>query len=107
VNELLLAVAADRVSAGPLGLLIVVLMMIATVLLIRSMNGRITKLPTEFPSPVDDPEPKAATEQKAAAKPKAAARPARKPEATEEPSVDRGPAARRPPGGGAPTSTSW
>lgn len=53
--SLLLALESDRVSAGPLGLLIIVLMMIATVLLIRSMNGRITKLPREFPPPVQEP----------------------------------------------------
>lgn len=49
------AVEADRVSAGPLGLLVVILMVIATVLLIRSMNGRLKRLPREFTPPADPP----------------------------------------------------
>ncbi len=55
----LLAVDPELVQAGPLGLLIVVLMIIATVFLIRNMNGRLKRLPREFPEqPVrgqDDP----------------------------------------------------
>ena len=50
----------SRVSAGPLGLLVVLLMVIATVLLIRNMNSRLKRLPREFtPPPViaDDPTP--------------------------------------------------
>jgi hypothetical protein len=35
--------------AGPMGLLIIVLMAIATVLLIRNMTARIKRLPAEFP----------------------------------------------------------
>lgn len=35
--------------AGPLGLLIVVLLGIATVLLIRNMNARLRRLPDRFP----------------------------------------------------------
>jgi len=35
--------------AGPLGLLIVVLLGIATFLLIRNMNARLRRLPAEFP----------------------------------------------------------
>ena len=50
--SLVLAVDADRVSAGPLGLLVVVLMILATVFLIRNMNARLKRLPREFP---DDP----------------------------------------------------
>jgi hypothetical protein len=46
-----LAVDADQVSAGPLGLLVVVLMILATVLLIRNMNNRLKRLPREFPPP--------------------------------------------------------
>jgi hypothetical protein len=49
-----LAVDADDVSAGPLGLLVVVLMIIATVLLIRNMNARLRRLPREFPEQHDD-----------------------------------------------------
>ena len=36
--------------AGPLGLLIIVLLGIGTVLLIRNMNKRIKRLPERFPS---------------------------------------------------------
>jgi len=45
----LLAVDALRVSAGPLGLLVVLLMFIATVFLIRNMNARLKRLPPDFP----------------------------------------------------------
>ena len=37
--------------AGPMGLLIIVLLGIATVLLIRNMTARIRRLPAEFPDP--------------------------------------------------------
>ncbi len=50
----LLAVDADDVSAGPLGLLVVVLMILATVLLIRNMNARLRRLPREFPEQPQD-----------------------------------------------------
>jgi len=49
-----LAVDADQVSAGPLGLLVVVLIGIATVLLIRNMNTRLKRLPPQFPPPPGD-----------------------------------------------------
>ena len=39
---------------GPTGLLIIVLLVIATVLLIRNMNSRLRRLPERFPRP-DDP----------------------------------------------------
>ena len=42
-------------SAGPLGLLIVLLIGVATVLLIRNMNGRLKRLPSEFPDPTATP----------------------------------------------------
>ena len=51
MNADLLAVASEKVSAGPLGLLVVVLMMGATVLLVRNMNDRLRRLPREFPPP--------------------------------------------------------
>jgi hypothetical protein len=51
MTPVLLAVDADDVSAGPLGLLVVVLMILATVLLIRNMNARLRRLPREFPDP--------------------------------------------------------
>ena len=54
---MLLAVEESRVSAGPLGLLVVLLMVVATVFLIRNMNGRLKKLPKEFPPPVDEKTP--------------------------------------------------
>ena len=50
----LLAVAEDEISAGPLGLLVVVLMILATVLLIRNMNARLRRLPREFPDQQDE-----------------------------------------------------
>jgi hypothetical protein len=37
--------------AGPLGLFVIVLLVVATVLLIRNMNKRIKRLPEEFPPP--------------------------------------------------------
>ena len=49
-----LAVDAEDVSAGPLGLLVVVLMIVATVFLIRNMNARLRRLPREFPEPGSD-----------------------------------------------------
>ncbi len=37
--------------AGPLALLIIVLLAVATVLLIRNMNARLRRLPERFPDP--------------------------------------------------------
>ena len=54
MSPLLLAVDAEDVSAGPLGLLVVVLMILATVFLIRNMNARLRRLPREFPEQQDD-----------------------------------------------------
>ena len=54
MSPLLLAVDAEDVSAGPLGLLVVVLMILATVLLIRNMNARLRRLPREFPEQPDE-----------------------------------------------------
>ena len=55
MTPVLLAVDAEDVSAGPLGLLVVVLMILATVFLIRNMNARLRRLPREFPDQrVDD-----------------------------------------------------
>ena len=39
------------IGAGPIGLVILLLMLIATVLLIRNMSTRIRRLPPEFPDP--------------------------------------------------------
>ncbi|HLL66221.1 MAG TPA: hypothetical protein VK453_10805 [Micromonosporaceae bacterium] len=41
--------------AGPMGLFIVLLLMIATVLLIRNMSGRIKRLPDRFPDQDETP----------------------------------------------------
>jgi hypothetical protein len=49
--------------AGPMGLLIIVLLGIVTVFLIRNMTMRIRRLPSEFPDP--DAEPKADDPQRA------------------------------------------
>jgi hypothetical protein len=48
--------AADELSAGSLGLLIVLLLGVATVLLIRNMNARLRKLPKSFDDEVTPPE---------------------------------------------------
>ena len=52
-GALLLAVEDSEVSAGPIGLLILLLMLIATWLLIRNMNARLKRLPREFPDRSD------------------------------------------------------
>jgi hypothetical protein len=46
--------AAPNGAAGPLGLLIVLLIGVALVLLIRNMNGRLRRLPTSFDEPRDE-----------------------------------------------------
>ena len=46
---LLAVVEEDDIGTGPIGLLIILLMLIATALLIRNMNSRIKRLPPEFP----------------------------------------------------------
>ena len=52
-----LAVEDASRNPGPVPLLIVVLLGIATVLLIRNMNGRIKRLPREFPDQQEEPRP--------------------------------------------------
>jgi hypothetical protein len=52
----LLAAADDGVSAGYIGLLIVLLLGVATVLLIRNMNARLKRLPRSFDDEVSPPE---------------------------------------------------
>ena len=57
MTSLLLAVVEEEdVTAGPLGLLVVVLMVVATVLLIRNMNGRLKRLPREVPDETSEDE---------------------------------------------------
>jgi len=46
--------AAPSGTAGPLGLLIVLLIGVAMVLLIRNMNGRLRRLPPSFEDPPKD-----------------------------------------------------
>lgn len=48
--------ASGTGSAGPLGLLVVLLLAVATVLLIRNMNARLRRLPPSFdpPTPPED-----------------------------------------------------
>ena len=55
---MLLAVEEGDLQTGPIGLVIVLLMLIATALLIRNMNSRIKRLPREFPDPDEDPQAK-------------------------------------------------
>ena len=52
---ILLSVEESDVGAGPLGLLILLLMLVATFLLIRNMSARIKRLPPEFPEQQDEP----------------------------------------------------
>jgi hypothetical protein len=40
--------------AGPMGLLLIILLGTATVLLIRNMNSRLKRLPERFPAPGED-----------------------------------------------------
>jgi hypothetical protein len=54
--------------AGPMGLLIIVLLGIVTVFLIRNMTARIRRLPAEFPDP-DAPRDPAPADADAAATP--------------------------------------
>ena len=68
MSAALLALEPEKVGAGPLGLLVVVLMGIATVLLIRNMNTRIKGLPEQFPPP--DAETAAPTDATASAAPR-------------------------------------
>lgn len=53
-----LTLQTERVTAGPLGLLVVLLMGLATVLLIRNMSKRLKRLPEQFPPPEARDEPK-------------------------------------------------
>ena len=53
-----LLAAEQTSSAGPLGLLLILALVVATVLLIRSMNGRLRKLPPSFEQrPAPEPTP--------------------------------------------------
>jgi hypothetical protein len=50
--------------AGPVGLLIIVLLAVATVLLIRNMNTRLKRLPESFPDPRAAVKPPAESESR-------------------------------------------
>lgn len=55
MSLLLLAVVEEEdIGTGPIGLVIILFMLIATALLIRNMNGRIKRLPREFPPSSDE-----------------------------------------------------
>ena len=54
MTPLLLAIADEDVTAGPIGLLIVGVLGLITFLLVRNMNGRIKRLPPSFPDQRDD-----------------------------------------------------
>ncbi len=48
---MIVAAGGANGAAGPLGLLIILLVGVVTVFLIRNMNGRLRRLPREFPEP--------------------------------------------------------
>lgn len=53
--SLLLAVTENDLRAGPLGLLVVCLIAVATFFLVRNMAGRIKRLPPSFPDERHEP----------------------------------------------------
>ncbi len=53
---LLVAVQEEDLATGPIGLVIILVMLIVTVALIRNMNTRIKRLPKSFPGQDDEPE---------------------------------------------------
>lgn len=55
--------AAPAGTAGPLALLIVLLIGLSLVLLIRNMNGRLRRLPPSFDPPDTDADPPAETDR--------------------------------------------
>ncbi len=55
---LVLAVEEEDIQTGPIGLVIILLLLIATALLIRNMNSRIKRLPPEFPDQDEEQAPK-------------------------------------------------
>ena len=52
---MLLAKGVSNGSAGPLGLLIVILIGLALVFLVRNMNARLKRLPSSFEEPAITP----------------------------------------------------
>ncbi|MCW2680978.1 MAG: hypothetical protein JWM62_2379 [Frankiales bacterium] len=53
---LLAAVEEEDLGTGPIGLVIILLLLIATAFLIRNMNSRLKRLPPRFPGQEDDPQ---------------------------------------------------
>lgn len=51
VSQDIVILAADDALAGPAALLVVLTLLVVTVLLIRNMDGRLKRLPKEFPPP--------------------------------------------------------
>jgi hypothetical protein len=49
-------VQEEDIGGGPFGLVIILLLLIATFLLVRNMSGRIKRLPPEFPDQEKRPE---------------------------------------------------
>ena len=54
---MILLAAETTSTAGPVGLFLILGLLVATVLLIRSMNGRLRKLPPSFEPPADPTTP--------------------------------------------------
>ena len=52
----MISAAAPGGTAGPLGLLVVLLIGVSLVLLIRNMNSRLRRLPPTFEPPADEPD---------------------------------------------------
>ena len=50
-----MSLAVSSSTAGPLGLLVVLLIGLSLVLLIRNMNSRLRRLPPTFDPPADPP----------------------------------------------------
>ena len=53
----MLAAGGANGAAGPLGLLVILLIGVATVFLVRNMNGRLRRLPREFPDKTETAAP--------------------------------------------------
>ena len=49
MNPVLAQVTEEDIGGGPYGLVILLILLIATFLLVRNMNGRIKRLPKQFP----------------------------------------------------------
>jgi hypothetical protein len=54
VTSLLLAAASEDREASPIALVVILCLAVAVVLLIRSMNKHLRKVPTSFPDRKDD-----------------------------------------------------